>query len=304
VDAAGQAYVTGSTFSRNFPVTDNALQTQFGGGSTDAFVAKVNPTGSALVYATYLGGSGFDRGFGIAVDAAGQAYVTGQTDSLNFLIAGSPFQTTIGGGTYDAFVAKLNAASTMLVYSTYLGGSGFDWGNSIAVDAAGQAYVTGETTSSNFPVTSSPFQAQSGGGVDAFMAKIGTDTVPPAITITATPETLWPPNGKLIPVTITGTITGMDSAVDAITATYEVTDEYDSIHLRGPVTVDKDDDEEGKFVYTFTIRLQASRKGNDADGRRYTITVSALDTEGNKGSADAIVTVPHDQGQSQSIATR
>jgi hypothetical protein len=240
-------------------------------------VAKLNPTGSALVYATYLGGSGFDRGFGIAVDAAGQAYVTGQTDSLNFPIAGSPFQTTSGGGTYDAFVAKLNAASTMLVYSTYLGGSGFDWGNGIAVDAAGNAYVTGETTSSNFPVTSNPFQAQSGGGVDAFMAKIGTDTVRPAITVTATPETLWPPNSKLVPVTIVATITDTGSGVDSDTVTYTVLDEYGRVQPSGSLTLGKQDS------YTGTVYLQAARNGTDTNGRQYTITVRAFDNADNEG---------------------
>jgi probable HAF family extracellular repeat protein len=114
----------------------------------------------------------------------------------------------------------------------------------------------------------------------------------PEIFITATPDTLWPPNGKLVPVTVSGTITDEDSAVGEITAAYEVIDEYGLIQRNGAVTIQSD----GSYV--FTVPLRASRNGNDADGRHYTITVSALDTEGNEGSADAIVTVPHDQGQS------
>ena len=161
MDAAGQAYVTGTTASLDFPVAGNPLQATFGGGA-DAFVAKLNPTGTALVYATYLGGSGDDSGFGIAVDAAGQAYVTGATTSLDFPIAGNPFQPLYGGGDFDAFVAKLNPAGTALVYATYLGGSGVDADNAITVDAAGQAYVTGGPPRSTSPwlaTPSSPFTA-------------------------------------------------------------------------------------------------------------------------------------------------
>ena len=111
----------------------------------DAFVTKLNAAGTALVYSTYLGGSGDDGGLGIAVDQAGNAYVTGlPTPGSGFPgTAGSLIQSTYGGGTDDAFVTKLNAAGTALVYSTYLGGSGDDDGNGIAVDAAGNAYVTG-----------------------------------------------------------------------------------------------------------------------------------------------------------------
>jgi hypothetical protein len=169
VDRAGNAYVTGSTSSTNFP-TVNPIQAGYGGGNTDAFVAKLNATGTALVYSTYLGGSGEDLGFGIAVDRAGNAYVTGGTDSTNFPTA-NPIQAA-NGGSEDAFVAELDASGTALVYSTYLGGSGFDRGIRIAVDRAGNAYVTGDTQSTDFP-TVNPLQAAYGGGSDdAFVAKI------------------------------------------------------------------------------------------------------------------------------------
>jgi hypothetical protein len=171
VDAAGHAYVTGLTGSDDFPTTAGAVQpTRRGTG--DAFVAKLNPTGSALVYSTYLGGSGWNDGYGIAVDAAGHAYVTGPTESPNFpTTAGAVQPTHRGSG--DAFVAKLNPTGSALVYSTYLGGSGYDDGEAIAVDAAGHAYVTGPTESRDFPTTPGAVQPTHGGGYDdAFVAKL------------------------------------------------------------------------------------------------------------------------------------
>ncbi len=174
VDASGNAYVTGETFSANFP-TASPLQAMLGSSNFDAFVTKFNAAGSALVYSTYLGGSGNERGFGIAVDTGGSAYVTGLTDSTNFPTA-SPLQAALGGFV-DAFVTKFNAAGSALVYSTYLGGSlgggagsAHDFGTAIAVDTSGNAYVTGLTASTNFP-TASPIQATLGGGDDAFVTQ-------------------------------------------------------------------------------------------------------------------------------------
>src|SRR5439155_726812 len=152
VDAAGNAYVTGSTASSNFPTTIGAFQT-IKGGSGNAFVTKLNPTGSALVYSTYLGGSGAigDYGAGIAVDAAGNAYVTGITSSSDFPTTAGAFQTTFGGGLYDIFVTKLEPTGSALVYSTYLGWSALDKGYGMAVDTSGNAYVAGLTYSTDFP---------------------------------------------------------------------------------------------------------------------------------------------------------
>jgi hypothetical protein len=155
LDTAGEAYVTGVTASPNFPVTAGSLFQRTYGGLNDAFVTKLNAAGTALVYSTYLGGSGTDVGQGIAVDAGGNAYVTGTTTGSFPGTAGSLIQSTHGGGGQDAFVTKLNPAGTTLVYSTYLGGSGTDGGQGIAVDTSGQAYVTGrtETPASGFPGT-------------------------------------------------------------------------------------------------------------------------------------------------------
>ena len=111
------------------------------------------------------------------------------------------------------------------------------------------------------------------------------------ITVSANPTTLWPPNGKLVPVTITGTMTDSQSGVNASTATYAVTDKYGLIQPSGPITLG------ANGSYPFTIQLEASRNGSDKDGRQYIITVSAQDNAGNKGSAATGVIVPHDQGQ-------
>jgi hypothetical protein len=176
VDASGNAYVTGETWSTDFPTTSGAFQTTFGGGPvgepTDAFVSKLNAAGSALLYSTYLGGSGGDFGFGIAVDSSGNAYVTGSTDSSNFPTTSGAFQTIFGGGFADAFVSKLNAAGSALLYSTYLGGNDQEIGYGIAVDASGNGYVAGRTASSNFPTSAGAFQTTIGGGYDAFVSKL------------------------------------------------------------------------------------------------------------------------------------
>lgn len=175
VDSAGFAYVTGQTHSANFPTTSDAVQTVFGGGTcgsepcSDGFVAKLDPTGTALIYSTLLGGNNADLSLGIAVDAAGNAYVSGQTQSSNFPL-GNAMQSSLSG-TQDAFVAKLNGAGTALMFSSYLGGSGADLAMPIALDKDGNAYVAGNTSSTDFP-TKNPLQSASGGGQDAFIAKI------------------------------------------------------------------------------------------------------------------------------------
>jgi hypothetical protein len=169
VDATGNAYVTGFTLSSDFPTTTGAYQTSFR-GSESAFVAKLNASG-ALVYSTYLGGSGRDFATAIAIDGSGNAYVTGYTSSTNFPIVGGAFQASYGGGFNDAFVTKLSPTGAGLVYSTFLGGIGDDTASSIAVDTGGNAYICGETNSSNFPV-SSALQAANAGGQDAFVAKL------------------------------------------------------------------------------------------------------------------------------------
>ncbi len=164
VDGSGNAYVAGWTASADFPTTPGALQTILRGYS-DVFVTKLNATGSALVYSTFLGGSDSENPTGIAVDGSGNAYVTGTAGSTDFPITPGSFQSIFRGGPGDYFVSKLNATGSALVYSTYLGGSGDDqYSGGIAVDASGNAYVTGWTASSDFPTTAGAFQTAGGPG--------------------------------------------------------------------------------------------------------------------------------------------
>jgi hypothetical protein len=177
VDAAGNAYVTGDTDSSDFP-TANARQPFYRGG-TDAFVAKINPSGSALLYSTYLGGDKIDGGSAIAMDPSGNVVVTGYTSSANFPVF-SPVQQSNGGGSFDAFVARLDQQGR-LNYSTYLGGRGSDSGFGVAVDSSGNAYVMGLTDSTNFPVAN-PLQTANGGAQDIFIAKLNPVPTTPIIT--------------------------------------------------------------------------------------------------------------------------
>jgi hypothetical protein len=167
VDSSGNAYVIGLTHSTNFP-TANAMQTAKSGGY-DAFVAKISADGSIKLYSTYLGGNGDDYGYGIAVDGSGNAHVTGYAGSPDFPTA-NPLQAA-NGGVYDAFVAKFSADGSTKLYSTYLGGSGAEYGISIAVSGNGNAYVTGATNSSNFP-TANALQSTETGVQNAFVSVI------------------------------------------------------------------------------------------------------------------------------------
>ncbi|HSQ64282.1 MAG TPA: SBBP repeat-containing protein [Polyangiaceae bacterium] len=167
VDSSGAAYVTGWTASLNFP-TATPFQNS-NAGATDAFVTKLTPSGSALAYSTFLGGSGYDGGEGIAVDSSGYAYLTGSTPSTDFPTA-SPIQSS-NGGSSDVFVTKLTAAGTGLAYSTYLGGSSTDAAHAIGIDGSGNVYIAGSTQSTNFP-TASPISSSNTGGVDAFVTKV------------------------------------------------------------------------------------------------------------------------------------
>jgi hypothetical protein len=158
VDGSGSAYLTGTTDSTDFPQVNQipgACNGSCGSGSTDVFVTKINAAGSALVYSSYLGGSGTDIGFGITVDSSGNVYATGLTGSSDFprvnQIPGACNGSCGAGINYDVYVTKTNAAGTALVYSSYLGGSADDYGRGIAVDASGNAYVAGRASSTDFP---------------------------------------------------------------------------------------------------------------------------------------------------------
>jgi len=170
VDSSGNAYVTAWTASSDFPVSEGWPYTELK-GYTDAFVTKVNASGTGLEYSGFLGGSGGDEGLGIAVDSSGNAYVIGYTLSSDFPVKEGP--DTSFNGTVDAFVAKVSASGEGLIYSGFLGGSGEDKGWGIAVDSSGNAYITGDTFSSNFPAKVGPDTSFNGGQCDAFVAKVG-----------------------------------------------------------------------------------------------------------------------------------
>jgi hypothetical protein len=212
VDASGDAFVVGTASSTDFPVTSGAYQTtnhstpMYGNVPGNAFVAKLNPGGSALVYATYLGGSVGDDGVGVAIDGAGDAFVTGSTQSTDFPVTPGALQTIftttqsppysdctfiVPGGEMDAFVSKLNPAGSELLYSTYLAGSGTwveaaiagtitcsntgDAGTAVAADGAGNAYVTGSAASQDFPVTALAYQPgnrAAAGSTNLFITKL------------------------------------------------------------------------------------------------------------------------------------
>lgn len=194
VDGNEAAYVTGWTQASDFPTTPGAFDTSYGGGTCgsytnpprypcyDAFVAKLNATGSALTYATFLGADSDDYGNDIAIDRNGAACVTGETNSSSFPTTPHAFDTSFNGSSQllcmngqpcpDAFVVKLSSTGSTLSYGTFLGGLPEEWGEGIVVDENGAAYVTGSTDSSNFPTTPGAFDASFNGGYDAFVAKL------------------------------------------------------------------------------------------------------------------------------------
>jgi len=169
VDPEGAAYVTGDTSSPDFPV-HNPLQSSFKGGPSDAFVAKIQPQGAGVAYATYIGGSSEDHGFGIALDSARNVYVAGFSNSLDFPTTRHAFQPASAGG-FDAVIFKLRNDGQELLYSTYLGGSVDDQGLDIGVDLSGSAHISGSTCSTNFP-THNPAQAAPTGQCAGYAARL------------------------------------------------------------------------------------------------------------------------------------
>jgi len=184
VDVDGSAYITGETESEedNFieiqvPQTliGEQIQSQFGGGATDAFITKLNPTGTEIDYSTYIGGSGSEKGLGIALDNNSSAYIVGSTSSTDFPTTLGAFQTTNSDNSIDAFVTKINSDGTAILYSSYVGGGGFDEGSGIVVDGTGEAYITGITDSSDWPTNLGAFRTTLAGGSDVFITKLNAD---------------------------------------------------------------------------------------------------------------------------------
>lgn len=185
VDAGSAATVTGWTRSTNFPTTPGAFDTSFGGGfgASDAFVLRLAPNGSSLVFSTFLGGGGDDEGYAVAVDAQGATVVTGATTSPNFPTTPGAFDTSFNSSTAvrDAFIARLSPTGASLVYSTFLGGLGNDIGYALALDAKGMASVAGFTESIDFPTTPGAYSSRNGGGYsDVFVTRL--DLLPIGVT--------------------------------------------------------------------------------------------------------------------------
>lgn len=184
IDRQGSAYVTGLTGSSDFPTTPGAFDTTFEGeggplpppfgGDFDAYVTKLTPDGSDLAYSSFLGGSAFEAGLGIAVSPEGDAYVVGPTLSSDFPTTSSSFDSTLNGGA-DAFVTKLTRDGSALVYSALLGGSGFEDALGVAIGEGGNAYLTGGTESSDFPTTGGTTDRTFNGARDAWVAEVSAD---------------------------------------------------------------------------------------------------------------------------------
>ncbi len=176
LDAAGEATVAGDTASTSFPTTAGAFDTSYNGGvgvnGGDAFVTRLSPTGSSLVYSTFLGGTGRDVANAIALDAAGAATVAGETESAAFPTTPGAFDASFNGGLNDAFVTRLSPTGSSLVYSTFLGGTGRDTGRALALDTQGATTVAGDTTSTDFPTTLGAFDTSFNGAFDGFVARV------------------------------------------------------------------------------------------------------------------------------------
>jgi hypothetical protein len=226
IDSTGAAYATGATGSANFPTTPGAFRTSYN-GVTDGYVTKLNPSGSGLVYSTYLGGSGFEDLFGIAVDSSGAAFVTGSTESTDYPTTPDAFQNSLSGGNPDVALTKLNATGSGLIFSTYLGGSNPDQGSFLALDAVGAAYIVGFTGSSNFPTTSGAFDTTYNGNADAFVSKLSFGPGPPA-TLALAPKTATNVVGTQHCVTATVQDVLSNSAPD-ITVRFAVTGSVNTI---------------------------------------------------------------------------
>jgi hypothetical protein len=284
VDSAGDAYVSGSTASSNFPITPGAFQSTFQGNSStpggpggDAFVTKLNPTGSALVYSTFLGGTSRDGASSIALDANNNAFVTCWTRSTDFPTV-NPIQAQKATGldssglpNSDVFVARLNSAGSGLVFSTYLGGTDDDFGYGIALDPAANIYVAGRTRSTNFPTTPGALQTSAGSG---FISKIFTGTVAGSFGVTgmASPTTAGAPGSV--------TVTALDGNGNVLTG-YTGTVHFLSSDPHAVLPAD----------YTFTAADQGTHTFNVTLQTAGTQSVTAADATNGLLGAETGITV-------------
>ncbi|HEX7181457.1 MAG TPA: SBBP repeat-containing protein [Thermoanaerobaculia bacterium] len=283
VDPAGNVWVAGWTDSPDFP-TRNALQPSSAGGR-DAFVTKLSASGS-FVFSTFLGGASADEALGIALAERDGAHLTGLTASPDFplvhpLQACGPGSSPACGGT-EAFVATLDSAGTHLILSTFLGGGGDDRGTDIAIGPNGDLFITGLTSSTDFP-TRNAYQPALAGSSDFFVTRLRTNPPPDCSAATASPSIIWPPNGKLVPVSITGVTGSGDPITLAITG------------------ITQDESWTGKTpdasgIGTSSAQVRASRAGK-GDGRVYHLAFEATNPQGASCTGTVAVCVPHDRGR-------
>jgi hypothetical protein len=244
VDSLGSAVVTGYTGSSTFP-TFAAYDPSYNGGSFDAFVTKYDPTGAALLFSTFLGGTSTDQAFGIALDASARPTVTGTTFSATFPTTPGAFDTSNTGGFGDAFVTRFASTGSALVYSTFLGGSGVENGFAIFVDPSTSAYVTGGTTpfgATPFPTTAGAFDTSPNGSTDAFVTKL--DLIGAPMTLVLTPPTAENEVGN--PHTVTATVTDFGGQpVPGVTVRFTVTG-------ANPTSGSDVTDANGQATFTYT----------------------------------------------------
>jgi len=175
VDSDGNAFIIGYTSSSDYPVTAGTSDETHNGGGYDAFISKINSTGTSLVYSTFIGGTGSDSALDFKIDDNGNAYLTGYVASSDFPVTSGAYDETFNEGGQDSYLLKLNSLGNGIIYSTYIGGTGSDTGYGVDLDPSGNVYVTGETNSTDFPTTSGAYNESSNGDTDCYVLKINTD---------------------------------------------------------------------------------------------------------------------------------
>jgi hypothetical protein len=316
VDATGAAYIAGYTYG-NFPTTAGVYDTTYNGGSADAFVTKLNPAGTALVYSTYIGGSGIDIARDLAIDATGAVYITGETTSSNFPRRNA--YDNFYGGNYDVFVTKLNPAGDDLVYSTYLGASNNERGLSIAVDSAGSAYVTGLVQFGGFPTTLGAYdRTYNGGNSDVFVTKFTPDGTALAYsTYIGGASDVEDGYGIAVDASGSAYITGYTESSDFPTTAGAYDTTYNGGNFQGDAFVSKLNPAGDDLVYStylggnrddFGMGIAVDTTGamyitGYTDSSSYPTTAGALRTSFGGGFADAFVSKLSDDGSLLAYST-
>jgi hypothetical protein len=318
LDSAGDAYVAGGTNSADFPTTPGAFDTVL--NDSEAFVTKINATGSALVFSTFVGGSASEGASSIALGAGSNIYITGGTSSVDFPMTPGAFDPQFNGGVADAFVAGLNANGSALIYSTFLGGQNSEGGFDLALDAAGGIYVTGQTMSPDFPTTPGAVDRIWNGDplifwADAFVAKLTVGSEPPPAaalsSVAVNPSSVVGGNGSTGTVTLTSVAPAGGLAVTlssnhtaatvpaGVTVTQGTTSRtftitISSVTVSTPVTISAS---AGGVTRTATITVSPAAQGA-------TLTVTATGRSGERvTSTPAGVNVPVGSTGTASFAT-